>query len=101
MLCGSSIFFFFKQKTAYERRISDWSSDVCSSDLRDQPAVQASHAKAVGLGHVRSDESDRLEPIGRGACRVEAVKRDPHPPAIGSTGDKPFTLVAQDRKSVV
>src|SRR3546814_3212704 len=27
------IFFFFKQKTAYELRISDWSSDVCSSDL--------------------------------------------------------------------
>src|SRR3546814_1322317 len=26
-------FFFFKQKTAYEMRISDWSSDVCSSDL--------------------------------------------------------------------
>src|SRR3546814_1320647 len=30
LLC---IFFFFKQKTAYEMRISDWSSDVCSSDL--------------------------------------------------------------------
>src|SRR3546814_2632266 len=32
-------FFFFKQKTAYEMRISDWSSDVCSSDLRapDRP----------------------------------------------------------------
>src|SRR3546814_7921220 len=30
MLC---VFFFFKQKTAYEMRISDWSSDVCSSDL--------------------------------------------------------------------
>src|SRR3546814_7392008 len=28
-------FFFFKQKTAYEMRISDWSSDVCSSDLED------------------------------------------------------------------
>src|SRR3546814_2111153 len=28
-------FFFFKQKTAYEMRISDWSSDVCSSDLDD------------------------------------------------------------------
>src|SRR3546814_5002785 len=27
------LFFFFKQKTAYEMRISDWSSDVCSSDL--------------------------------------------------------------------
>src|SRR3546814_3673671 len=29
----SFFFFFFKQKTAYEMRISDWSSDVCSSDL--------------------------------------------------------------------
>src|SRR3546814_9494504 len=32
MMCVIS-FFFFKQKTAYEMRISDWSSDVCSSDL--------------------------------------------------------------------
>src|SRR3546814_5905099 len=30
------VFFFFKQKTAYELRISDWSSDVCSSDLVDR-----------------------------------------------------------------
>src|SRR3546814_3735026 len=30
-------FFFFKQKTAYEMRISDWSSDVCSSDLQFRP----------------------------------------------------------------
>src|SRR3546814_1583405 len=30
-------FFFFKQKTAYEMRISDWSSDVCSSDLAPVP----------------------------------------------------------------
>src|SRR3546814_3311310 len=29
-----NVLFFFKQKTAYEMRISDWSSDVCSSDLR-------------------------------------------------------------------
>src|SRR3546814_2718129 len=36
------IFFFFKQKTAYEMRISDWSSDVCSSDLKIDalPAVK-------------------------------------------------------------
>src|SRR3546814_5378099 len=37
VVCGAAfgfqVFFFFKQKTAYERRISDWSSDVCSSDL--------------------------------------------------------------------
>src|SRR3546814_7876218 len=31
--CVLFLFFFFKQKTAYEMRISDWSSDVCSSDL--------------------------------------------------------------------
>src|SRR3546814_6794798 len=38
---GYVFFFFFKQKTAYEMRISDWSSDVCSSDLstRGQPAA--------------------------------------------------------------
>src|SRR3546814_8974975 len=33
MLYSLFCFFFFKQKTAYEMRISDWSSDVCSSDL--------------------------------------------------------------------
>src|SRR3546814_2246809 len=32
-MCILLMFFFFKQKTAYEMRISDWSSDVCSSDL--------------------------------------------------------------------
>src|SRR3546814_9781774 len=34
-------FFFFKQKTAYEMRISDWSSDVCSSDLLHECLVDA------------------------------------------------------------
>src|SRR3546814_1081682 len=34
------VVFFFKQKTAYEMRISDWSSDVCSSDLRLRVAVR-------------------------------------------------------------
>src|SRR3546814_8888655 len=37
------VFFFFKQKTAYEMRISDWSSDVCSSDLPEigiRPSAQ-------------------------------------------------------------
>src|SRR3546814_10401070 len=35
------VFFFFKQKTAYEMRISDWSSDVCSSDLMVSSAMAA------------------------------------------------------------
>src|SRR3546814_2531190 len=46
-------FFFFKQKTAYEMRISDWSSDVCSSDLKLLAFVRPSArqlAKANGVG---------------------------------------------------
>src|SRR3546814_10906016 len=41
MICSvSSVsFFFFKQKTAYEMRISDWSSDVCSSDLAEMTVL--------------------------------------------------------------
>src|SRR3546814_4218329 len=42
-MCVIQCFFFFKQKTAYEMRISDWSSDVCSSDL----ARSRLRAKAV------------------------------------------------------
>src|SRR3546814_991305 len=38
VLIGIGGFFFVKQKTAYEMRISDWSSDVCSSDLLDRVA---------------------------------------------------------------
>src|SRR3546814_7878281 len=42
MILTLMVFFFFKQKTAYEMRISDWSSDVCSSDLI--PAYRAAPA---------------------------------------------------------
>src|SRR3546814_5619336 len=44
-----SFFFLFKQKTAYEMRISDWSSDVCSSDLRLR-RVGAADGLRTGLG---------------------------------------------------
>src|SRR3546814_5737006 len=37
------VFFFFKQKTAYEMRISDWSSDVCSSDLAKRQTTWFRH----------------------------------------------------------
>src|SRR3546814_7430523 len=49
-------FFFFKQKTAYEMRISDWSSDVCSSDLHvldalvDQVALHGDVILEIDLG---------------------------------------------------
>src|SRR3546814_19608659 len=38
------LFFFFKQKTAYEMRISDWSSDVCSSDLNTSASFRVPSA---------------------------------------------------------
>src|SRR3546814_13886069 len=48
------LFFFFKQKTAYEMRISDWSSDVCSSDLRANKAAALRNnqiaSRTVGVG---------------------------------------------------
>src|SRR3546814_5885150 len=44
-------FFFFKQKTAYEMRISDWSSDVCSSDLMRSMATRRQHAATSVVLH--------------------------------------------------
>src|SRR3546814_12645849 len=61
-------FFFFKQKTAYELRISDWSSDVCSSDLCLLPSggccdniLHSRHADPVARQHFASghDGQDR------------------------------------------
>src|SRR3546814_5094562 len=48
-----SVFFFCKQKTAYEMRISDWRSDVCSSDLQDHRAT--SRRPTGGVRHVEGD----------------------------------------------
>src|SRR3546814_3062271 len=52
-------FFFFKQKTAYEMRISDWSSDVCSSDLESTKAGEIA-ALALGAGVIVPDDLPRL-----------------------------------------
>src|SRR3546814_8973261 len=81
----SSFFFFFKQKTAYEMRISDWSSDVCSSDLGhpghrprrhqngragDERGGPQLHRKAAGPGTL-----PRAGQPGRGAQRAAAAER--------------------------
>src|SRR3546814_6377530 len=72
-------FFFFKQKTAYEMRISDWSSDVCSSDLPDQRGgmgeVHAPLDAGDGCGRPRGDRAVGIGDlgvaieIGRASCR--------------------------------
>src|SRR3546814_16662956 len=65
-------FFFFKQKTAYEMRISDWSSDVCSSDLLCR------HRRRRGADRARIDRARRilcsLHPAKRG-LQMEASAR--------------------------
>src|SRR3546814_6051042 len=83
------LFFFFKQKTAYEMRISDWSSDVCSSDLPEGSLAEA--IRCMGNHNIsalpvvdrdgelhglisegdffrKATDSFRLE-IGRASCR--------------------------------
>src|SRR3546814_4397232 len=59
-------FFFFKQKTAYEMRISDWSSDVCSSDLAE---MEEWLAAAPGGAEAFARAYDR---IGQGAAPAVA-----------------------------
>src|SRR3546814_2192169 len=48
--------FFFKQKTAYEMRISDWSSDVCSSDLHRRIVGNGVEVEAFGVGTGRAGD---------------------------------------------
>src|SRR3546814_3639193 len=63
-----SFFFFFKQKTAYEMRISDWSSDVCSSDL-NAASVSIRYARQFGWGKKAAD-GDAISGIARGYTTV-------------------------------
>src|SRR3546814_9567430 len=66
--CSVIVFFFFKQKTAYEMRISDWSSDVCSSDLADgnsRVTYRLEGAPHGIVGHLLF-ATGLLDKIGRG-----------------------------------
>src|SRR3546814_9639429 len=64
-MCVCLFCVFFKQKTAYEMRISDWSSDVCSSDLR----VPAQQLSIQGIRAVADDAA------GPGCPNARAVSR--------------------------
>src|SRR3546814_4891503 len=67
-------FFFFKQKTAYEMRISDWSSDVCSSDLLPDRIVRHDDAPCgqFVLEPVQCQVRDLLDPLNNeGAVRLQ------------------------------
>src|SRR3546814_1069553 len=67
------LFFFFKQKTAYEMRISDWSSDVCSSDL-PRDLLHAPHRAVLhGADRGRGMADRQPRPTGRHAGRGVAA----------------------------
>src|SRR3546814_5658952 len=93
-ICYNNVvsFFFFKQKTAYEMRISDWSSDVCSSDLavgaaehgaerlpdrgkreprreRDHAERRIAFAQPIPLARHRRPRAFEQFQIGRASCR--------------------------------
>src|SRR3546814_13602130 len=83
----SALFFFFKQKTAYEMRISDWSSDVCSSDLHVR--CHSRHPDRRGRHRPRDRRCDARRPRRpEGALRMGPPDRRPR-------------RRAADRKSVV
>src|SRR3546814_5085831 len=91
LCCCDVCFFFFKQKTAYEMRISDWSSDVCSSDLGDRVGKryqQRAHAARAGTYQDRSVASGKRQY----QCRAERGADD--------RGAREHAA-AVDRKSVV
>src|SRR3546814_3372263 len=90
--------FFFKQKTAYEMRISDWSSDVCSSDLSPhsaRPPRRPMNAPEVGI-MLRARLNDEL--------KVSMKAKDPLATStlrliLAALKDR--DIAARDRKSVV
>src|SRR3546814_5856471 len=73
-------FFFFKQKTAYELRISDWSSDVCSSDLANVGEAEPGAFRA----------QDPREPRAI-ALRIDARQ------TLARRADQPFILIEAQR----
>src|SRR3546814_8327720 len=87
--------FFFKQKTAYEMRISDWSSDVCSSDLGEKLAEHLDaprQPQRIGRGGVAFGCDDRL------SQRAQVRRQVPAPARIGQVVEQPAARPARHRE---
>src|SRR3546814_19935972 len=93
-------FFFFKQKTAYEMRISDWSSDVCSSDLgpgeieRDAAAFAPARDPREHIAGAEADIEDapravadttRPDPVEKAQRRSRRQRQRVDPRQVGET----------------
>src|SRR3546814_6075165 len=107
MLCvfvvsGSVFVFLFKQKTAYEMRISDWSSDVCSSDLADTlnervgtmtESMQEQSGATVNISDNIQDAAAGIESVSSNVHEISA--------AAGTAGTAAAAVsgAVEDRKS--
>src|SRR3546814_9744268 len=92
-------FFFFKQKTAYEMRISDWSSDVCSSDLDVDAAAGVIELDGVAdhLGqHVAQDR--RIEALRSQLGIADQPEHDALLPGRGGEGGQDMLDPLQRRQ---
>src|SRR3546814_18541495 len=105
------MFFFFKQKTAYEMRISDWSSDVCSSDLKENVRLVSPYIGG-GFGGKLFIRSDALlaalgakaagRPVKLALQRPLMINNTTHRPAtiqrirLGATNDGKLTAIGHE-----
>src|SRR3546814_2849968 len=83
-MCASCGFFFFKQKTAYEMRISDWSSDVCSSDL---------YLRVIDYVKQKYGKEAVSQIATFGTLGAKAVVRD-----VGRVLEMPYMLRSEERR---
>src|SRR3546814_9707260 len=95
------LFFFFKQKTAYELRISDWSSDVCSSDLTLKGVDEAARTHFIdslthfGIGFSWGGYESLVVPSDPQSIRTAVAWADPDPLVRLSIGlEDPADLIA-------
>src|SRR3546814_3176757 len=81
------VIFFFKQKTAYEMRISDWSSDVCSSDLIDREIGDPKHKPNPCLGPVEKAPFYAIKIYPGDGSTTVGLKIDEHCRVLDAQGD--------------
>src|SRR3546814_5825308 len=94
-------FLFFKQKTAYEMRISDWSSDVCSSDLalgRDEIGNELAEL-AAAIAEYLAILGDRVNLYAVMREEFEAIERDFATPRLSEITAAADGIDDEDRKS--
>src|SRR3546814_320298 len=93
--------FFSKQKTAYEMRISDWSSDVCSSDLATRAVIihRPAHTDTIAVGLDIADVADPTDAPGLRGADFCSVRAGAHRRAFRVA--PAITVAAEDRAVLV